>query len=398
MLERDFVKEIREVTSKGFHSNNHALSAYSISVPGKSLLSGGYLILDESNRGLSIAVSAHTSGYVQTQCYDSKGLRLTVTSPDLHDEWIYYVGKDMQIQCSKDNPFLLKSLRCVLHRFGLPSQLQDISITLKNEGGFYFMKDGKQTKTGFGSSSTTVIATIASLLLSFGICSHALSYSDRELICELSLQAHHQAQGRIGSGYDIITGVFGSCVYQRCFSMKFQCKFEPFHFPDSLTVLFSYGGSASSSTPHLVKRIGEWREQSSLDEKRLWEEYRQGNEALITLLMEEIDENRLKEAFRHQLKIVHAIGVASETSLVPENVYELMKETNKIDWVMGCLVAGAGGADSFYCVCNAERCRKEEIESIWKKWDYHVSEVTIHNEGMSISFNSNVSTKQNTQH
>ena len=103
MLESDFVKEFREVTSKGLHSNNHALSAYSISVPGKSLLSGGYLILDESNRGLSIAVSAHTSGYVQTQCYDSKGLRLTVTSPDLHDEWIYYVGKDMQIQCSKSD-------------------------------------------------------------------------------------------------------------------------------------------------------------------------------------------------------------------------------------------------------------------------------------------------------
>ena len=74
---------------------------------------------------------------------------------------------------SRDNPFLLESLRCVLHRFGLPSQLQDISLTLKNEGGFYFMKDGKQTKTGFGSSSTTVIATIASLLLSFGICSFA---------------------------------------------------------------------------------------------------------------------------------------------------------------------------------------------------------------------------------
>lgn len=74
---------------------------------------------------------------------------------------------------SRDNPFLLESLRCVLHQFGLPSQLQDISLTLKNEGGFYFMKDGKQTKTGFGSSSTTVIATIASLLFSFGVCSFA---------------------------------------------------------------------------------------------------------------------------------------------------------------------------------------------------------------------------------
>lgn len=101
MLESDFVKEIREVISNGLCENNPASSTYSISVPGKSLLSGGYLILDESNRGLSIAVSAHTSGYVQTKCYASKGLRLTVTSPDLHDEWIYYVSKDLQIQCSK---------------------------------------------------------------------------------------------------------------------------------------------------------------------------------------------------------------------------------------------------------------------------------------------------------
>ena len=269
------------------------------------------------------------------------------------------------------------------------------------------MKDGKQTKTGFGSSSTTVIATVASLLLSFGVCSYALfliienrsalSYSDRELICELSLQAHHQAQGRIGSGYDIITGVFGSCVYQRCLSLPLHCRFSPLHFPDSLTVLFSYGGSASSSTPHLVKRIGEWREQSSSDAKRLWEDYRQGNEELIAQLTGEIDESRLKEALKRQLEIVHSIGVVSQTNLVPENVYKLMKKTAKIDWVMGCMVAGAGGADSFYCVCSAERCKTEEIEAVWEKWDYHVSEVRISQQGMSVLHHSSVSYKQNTR-
>lgn len=100
-LESDFVKEIQNIISQGKNSDISSLSSYSINVPGKSLLSGGYVILDESNRGLSIAVSAHTSGYVQTNYFDSQGLRVKVTSPDLHKEWVYYVSKDLQIYSSE---------------------------------------------------------------------------------------------------------------------------------------------------------------------------------------------------------------------------------------------------------------------------------------------------------
>lgn len=49
-----------------------------------------------------------------------------------------------------------------------------ICIRLSSEGGLYFVKNGKQTKTGFGSSSTTVIATVTSLLLCFGAVSLVL--------------------------------------------------------------------------------------------------------------------------------------------------------------------------------------------------------------------------------
>ena len=101
MLGSDFVTEIKEAVSQKNFSENRSPSAYSISVPGKSLLSGGYLILDESNHGLSVAVSAHTSGYVQTSYYQSKGLRLKVVSPDLQDEWTFYVSEDLQILSSK---------------------------------------------------------------------------------------------------------------------------------------------------------------------------------------------------------------------------------------------------------------------------------------------------------
>ena len=72
--------------------------------------------------------------------------------------------------CS-ENPYLEESLRSVIGYCGVPIQGWRICIELSSEGGLYFVKNGKQTKTGFGSSSTTVIATVTSLLLCFGVVS-----------------------------------------------------------------------------------------------------------------------------------------------------------------------------------------------------------------------------------
>ena len=53
---------------------------------------------------------------------------------------------------------------------------------------------------------------MTSLLVGWDVLSstNCLCEEDRSLIAEISLQAHFNAQGKVGSGYDIITAIYGS--------------------------------------------------------------------------------------------------------------------------------------------------------------------------------------------
>ena len=68
---------------------------------------------------------------------------------------------------SEENAFLLCSLQRVLT---LPSVApclshKHLSIQIENRDGFYYQQNGRQHKTGFGTSSTTTAAFVCCLLL-----------------------------------------------------------------------------------------------------------------------------------------------------------------------------------------------------------------------------------------
>ena len=70
--------------------------SFCIRVPGKSLLSGGYLILDEPNRGLSVAVTAHTLAKVKRERAE-RGVEVTVDSPSMGQQWSYHIDSTHRI-------------------------------------------------------------------------------------------------------------------------------------------------------------------------------------------------------------------------------------------------------------------------------------------------------------
>lgn len=70
--------------------------SFCIRVPGKSLLSGGYLILDEPNRGLSVAVTAHTLAKVKRERAEG-GVEITVDSPSMGQQWSYHINSTHRI-------------------------------------------------------------------------------------------------------------------------------------------------------------------------------------------------------------------------------------------------------------------------------------------------------------
>jgi phosphomevalonate kinase len=69
-------------------------------------------------------------------------------------------------------------------------------------------------KTGLGSSAALVTSLVASLLVHFGVADLDVGV-DRVLVHNLAQFCHCLAQGKIGSGFDVSSAVFGSHYYTR---------------------------------------------------------------------------------------------------------------------------------------------------------------------------------------
>jgi phosphomevalonate kinase len=74
-------------------------------------------------------------------------------------------------------------------------------------------------KTGLGSSATLTSSFIASLFVYFGIFTPLengnLTATDKNFLHNLAQIVHCAAQGKIGSGFDVSSAIFGSQIYSR---------------------------------------------------------------------------------------------------------------------------------------------------------------------------------------
>lgn len=72
-------------------------------------------------------------------------------------------------------------------------------------------------KTGLGSSAAMVTSLVAAILLhaSGARSDQVVSESTKKLIHNVAQYAHSQAQGKVGSGFDVSAAIFGSQIYRR---------------------------------------------------------------------------------------------------------------------------------------------------------------------------------------
>lgn len=280
------------------------------------------------------------------------------------------------------NVYLYQSIQAVLEKCDcIQRRGKKLSISIENCNGFYY----NNCKTGFGTSSTTVVTFITSLLIGWEIIPYGTAITDtlRKMILELSMHSHFLAQGKVGSGYDIVTAVYGSCLFEKASG----CHFTPFCFPQSLKILFSCGGKQSSKTSTFVKQISQWREENADNDQvlSLWNRYRENNQWIVSALTrDELDLSSLRRLFREKLEIMHTLSIASKTEIVPELLYRLMVETNQIEGVIGCIVAGAGGYDSFYCIIQPLESIEREIHPIWSQYGYAISSVRVKGDRLTV--------------
>jgi len=239
---------------------------YAVSAPGKVLITGGYLVLDQQYTGFVQATSSRFVCMVLKNDQNTSDKNaIKVTSPQfIQGQWDYHwnnetkelsedatnASQNYYIQCTIQNTLLIASNLCPDFNDLLES---GIRIIIMGHNDFYSQREQLKkmnlprnftsirsipdfceanclikdvNKTGLGSSAAMITALVSSILGYFKIIDIPASEEDAKKIDtknDFSLNFLHNvaqychclAQGKVGSGFDVSAAVWGSHVYRR---------------------------------------------------------------------------------------------------------------------------------------------------------------------------------------
>uniref|UniRef100_A0A1D1XP46 phosphomevalonate kinase n=1 Tax=Anthurium amnicola TaxID=1678845 RepID=A0A1D1XP46_9ARAE len=213
------------------------------------------------------------------------------------------------------------------------------SITLNVEGpnGTLSAKACKPevAKTGLGSSAAMTTSVVAAVLHYLGVVNlhtstsnmlvDSASYSDLDLVHVIAQCAHCIAQGKIGSGFDVSTAVYGSQRYVRFSSTilspvqvlggnelqnvmadimkeKWDHERTQFSLPPLMVLQLGEPGTGGSSTPSMVGAVKRWQKSDPQKSLETWSRLAEANSMLETQfkILSQLAEQRW-EAYKHTI-------------------------------------------------------------------------------------------------
>lgn len=325
------------------------MSSLVVSAPGKVLLAGGYLVLDPAYSGVVVS----TSSRFYTVISPGKAGQIIVRSPQfISATWSYtwsisqptplpsVLVSQLDSADASTNKFvhlaLQKTLSLALETRG-PVELglalgAGLDITIVGDNDFYSQQDQLKSrslpvglaslaqippfsptgvaladvaKTGLGSSAALITSLVTAVLVRTGLIApdQLASASSRRLAHNVAQFVHCLAQGKVGSGFDVSAGVFGSQLYTRFSPSVLQplmddptgsrpllsvlapenrawdLTVKPFTLPPRTRLLLA-DIHAGSNTPLLVSKVLKWRSENSAAAHSLWTALDQCNTSL----------------------------------------------------------------------------------------------------------------------
>ncbi|KAG5797737.1 hypothetical protein H9Q69_003258 [Fusarium xylarioides] len=402
-----------------------------VSAPGKVFLAGGYLVLDQEYTAFVFGLDARIN-IIAGDIHTTAGVQLTeivVDSPQfLEAQWRYgyhLAGegggiKVTQLQVGAQinpNPFVETTLsyaltyidRVAKHR---PSHsMASARLIILADNDYYSHSESESTrqrrfakfpvtlgdanKTGLGSSAALVTSLTAALLAHYLPEDFFNIQSDqgKRTLHNLAQAAHCAAQGKVGSGFDVATAVYGSCRYRR-FSPETLSSIPESGaagFADALVNLVD-GESAwdvevlkdavimpkgvvlrmcdvdcGSKTVGMVKKVLKWRSSNPEESKKLWDELQKRNEQLVATLNAGDVEN-LPGKITAVREMIRQMGSASDVPIEPESQTELLDALSTVEGVYGGVVPGAGGYDALALLMKDDEETKQRVEEFLDKW------------------------------
>ncbi|KPA75038.1 putative phosphomevalonate kinase protein [Leptomonas pyrrhocoris] len=430
------------------------------SAPGKVLILGGYLIVESSNPpnvGISIGVNARfTTRIVKTAKAATAGqIAVHVNSPQFHQAYVFVVDTSTDGTVSArqtEGPESSFIFYAILYSVAAALSTGDsvdgeIWMELLADNDFYSQRNrleaeqkpvnvanlralprhaplvGAVSKTGLGSSAAMTTSIVACLCGHF----HAAGCDD-ELVHRVAQIAHSVTQGKIGSGFDVYTAVYGTCAYRRfpasrvsmmmesaerptsvevaalrrCVDMLVAwVPHEPFRLPPGVKLVLGDVHQGGSSTPGMVAKVMAWRKSVADAPDNLWEQLQHNNETYIAALRRMIaeaeaepaeyaaamQELQTKSQLPHQQSdnavvlsiirasqcaarsrtLLHDMGVAAEVKIEPDELSGLLNDTAVLPGVFAVGCPGAGGYDAVFALVLGDACAAE-VEKFWENY------------------------------
>ncbi|KAL8503495.1 hypothetical protein ACS0TY_022296 [Phlomoides rotata] len=482
------------------------------SSPGKVLMTGGYLILERPNAGIVLSTNARFYAIIKPLYEeitpDSWAWGWTdvkLTSPQMARETMYKLSlKHLQLQFASSsdarNPFVeyalqyavaaahaifdktkmeelqkllllglditiigcneFYSYRNQIEAHGLPLTPDSLaslppfaSITLNEEESGLKSKP-EVAKTGLGSSAAMTTAVVAALLHYLGVVNLPSELNGGSISEELDIvhiiaqTAHCIAQGKVGSGFDVSSAVYGSQRYIRfspevissaqdaaqgmpmeevignVLKANWDHERTKFSLPPMMTLLLGEPGAGGSSTPSMVGAVKKWQKSDPQSSLETWKKLSEANSLLemhlktLSKLAETYYDDYRSAISRcslltsekwmegavgpNQIEVVKALlgarddmlmircnmrrmGEAAGIPIEPESQTKLLDTTISMEGVLLGGVPGAGGFDAVFAVTLGDS--SSNVIKVWSS--LNVLALLVNEDPRGVSLESN---------
>ena len=422
------------------------------SAPGKVLICGGYLVVETPHIGLSIGVTARfRTRVVEDVPTSSDDFEIRILSPQFKAEFVFAmteVDGEIRInqQSGPNSPFLLLGVLYSLASVRLQSQLafpagRSLTLELLASNDFYSQRNfleaqgktvtvanlravpehqplvGEVSKTGLGSSAAMTVSLVGCIHKHFE-CADAV-----EIIHRVAQVAHSVAQGKIGSGFDVYTATYGTCIYQRFPAALVEAMMAGSCVPSSASLqslracidpsrswvtALAFRGlpryfkllladihQGGSSTPGMVAKVMAWRKSVAGEEGNPWDLLASSNAQFVQLLQQlaehaaantaeydaaistfvssktQLDASHLllqaSSAAATCRGLLRQVGELAGVEIEPLLLQPLLDATLALPGVFTVGCPGAGGFDAVYALALGDEAASQ-VEQFWESY------------------------------
>jgi phosphomevalonate kinase len=269
-------------------------------------------------------------------------------------------------------------------------------------------------KTGLGSSAALVTALTAALLAHYLPSAKQTELDETtrlRRLHNLAQAAHCAAQGKVGSGFDVASAVYGPSVYRRFspsiltnlgnagssgFGKRLQevvdgndwdteVVKDGIAIPKGLRMVMC-DVDCGSQTPGMVKGVQEWRKKEPEEANMLWKKLHDSNQALAAELRHLSTDTvtgddkytKLTQAIQDVRELIRTMSRLSNVPIEPPAQTALLDFLSAVPGIIGGVVPGAGGFDAVVLLITDTPDTIERLDAALVDWNKKAGEAAAH--------------------